>query len=90
MTIDTTPEKSFTMSRTYNVGGKSISLDDDAAVRALNADELAELLTLTQQTPPEAGDVGPDFPVLQPPAGTGFVLLQPPAVNAVNDVDSDD
>lgn len=67
------------MARTYDIGGKQISLDDVDAVRALNDDEIAILLTLTQQTPPEPGDTGPTFPVRQPPAGTGFVLLQPPA-----------
>ena len=75
------------MSRIYTIGDKQISLDDPEAVRALSSDELAELLRLTQQTPPEPGDTGPDFPVLQPPAGTGFVLLQPPVVD---DANSDD
>lgn len=66
------------MARIYDIGGKKISLDDPEAVRALNADELAELLTQTQSTSPEPGDAGPVFTERQPPAGTGFIIMQPP------------
>ena len=67
------------MGRIYDVGGKKISLEDAEAVRALTTDELADLLTQTQSTPPELGDTGPVFPEQQPPAGTAFILLPPPA-----------
>ncbi len=69
------------MARIYDIGGKKISLADHEAIRALSADELAELLTQTQSTPPEPGDAGPVFPERQPPAGTGFIIVQPPAAD---------
>lgn len=75
------------MARIYDVGGKKISLDDTEAVRALSADELADLLTQTQSTPPEPGDAGPVFAEHQPPTGTGFIIMQPPA--AATDDDSE-
>ncbi|KDA04647.1 hypothetical protein DC31_05790 [Microbacterium sp. CH12i] len=67
------------MARTYTIGEKQISLDDVEAVRGLNADELAILLTLTQQTPPDPEDTDPEFPAQQPPEGTGLVMLVPAA-----------
>ena len=66
------------MGRTYEVAGKQIDIDDVAAVRALSADEFAQLIKQAQTRPVAPGDVAPTYPVQQPPTGTGIVILNPP------------
>lgn len=66
------------MGRTYEVAGKQIDLDDTEAVRALSADEFAQLIKQTQTRPVEPGDVAPTYRTEQPQTGTGFVILNPP------------